>query len=218
MKKMGALAYSAEGGTASMESMKQLLAAAATEHISTCYTNYSIPFGGVDFTADMLAVQSAGCDGITGSFVDASNVALAQAVKNAGLHIVAYFGLTAYDEDIVNSATARDALDGDYIGGGINFTTPNGPVNTMLAALKKYDKAYPGGIPDLGLYASYIQADLMIKGLQLAEPSLTRAAFITNLRKVGNSSAGGILPSRSLSNTLAQSVCYPKRFAPQYFS
>jgi hypothetical protein len=80
------------------------------------------------------------------------------------------------------------------VGSGINFTTPNAATQGMLDALKKYDPHYKGGLPDFGLYGSYLAADLMIKGLQVAGPNPTRASFIQDLRQVTDYTAGGILP------------------------
>ncbi len=195
VKKMAALSYNASGGTADMDSLMELLAAGVKEGIKNCYFNDSTPFGGANFTSIMLGVHSAGCDGVTCGFVLSSDVACTQAIHNAGLDVVNYLGSPAYAQSVLTSATARDALQGTYISGVINFTTPNAAVDTMLGALKKYDKTYPGGIPDLGLYNSYLEADLMIKGLQLAGNSPSRSAFIKNLREVGDYTAGGILPS-----------------------
>ncbi|HLG68111.1 MAG TPA: ABC transporter substrate-binding protein [Acidimicrobiales bacterium] len=180
---------------ASIDSVKLLFGAAQrVGGISQCYTNYSIPFGGVDFTASTLQIKSAGCNGVVGSFVDASDVALAQAVKNAGIAAKQLY-FTGYDEDVLTNPTAARAFDGVYVTSGINFTTPNGPTRAMLATLRKYDKSYTGGIPDLGLYGSYLAADNLIKGLQMAGRNLTSAAVIAKLRTLKSYNAGGILPS-----------------------
>jgi hypothetical protein len=56
-------------------------------------------------------------------------------------------------------------VDGTYEEGAANFSQPNPATKAMLATLTKYDKSYSGGIPDLGLYGSWLSADLMIKGL-----------------------------------------------------
>ena len=61
---------------ASQDSVKLLYGAIKkVGGISSCYTNYSIPFGAVDFTAAALQIKSAGCNGVVGSFVDDSDVA-----------------------------------------------------------------------------------------------------------------------------------------------
>jgi hypothetical protein len=66
----------------------------------------------------------------------------------------------------------------------------------MYSNLEKYDSSYKAGtMPDFGLWGSYIAADLMIKGRQGAGANPSRQSFITNLRKVTNYDAGGLLPS-----------------------
>ena len=181
---------------ASIDSIKLVYAAVQKiGGISTCYQNYSVPFGAVDFTAAALQLKAAGCNGIMGSFVDASDVALSQAVKNGGIQAQQLY-FTGYDEDVLTDPAARNAFQNVYAeSAGPNFTTPNEPTKAMVATLTKYDPGYKGGIPDLGLWGSYIAADLMIKGLELAGPNPTRAAFISNLRNLTSYNAEGILPT-----------------------
>ena len=141
-------------------------------------------------------MKQAGCDTVIGSFVDASDIALSQAVKNAGIKAKQIY-FTGYDQNVLGGPSAGAAADGDYFSAGINFTTPNAATQAMLNALKKYDPNYKGGIPDYGLYGTYLAADLMIKGLELAGRNPTRAAFTRNLRKVKSYDAGGILPGNT---------------------
>jgi len=162
--------------------------------VNKCLENFTVPFGGVDFTATALQIKSSGCNAVVGSFVDASDVALAQAVKNAGITAQQVY-FTGYDQGVLDSASARAALSGTYEEGAANFSQPNTATKAMLASLTKYDTSYTGGIPDLGLYGSWFSADLMIKGLLLAGANPTRAGFISKLRKVTSYNAEGILPT-----------------------
>jgi branched-chain amino acid transport system substrate-binding protein len=62
--------------------------------------------------------------------------------------------------------------------------------------MQKYSSAFAGdNIPIFGEYTGYLSADLMATGLQDAGVNPTRQSFITNLRKVTDYTAGGILPS-----------------------
>jgi branched-chain amino acid transport system substrate-binding protein len=195
--KMAGLGYGV--GFSSPESIRATFAGGAPLGVTNCYANYSVPFGGVDFTAAVLSIKNAGCNGVVGSFVDTSDVALSQAVKNAGLNAKQLY-FTAYDQSVLDSASAKAALDGDYFRAQINFTTPNAATQAMLNTLKKYDTAYKGGIPDFGLYVAYLGADLTIKGLQLAGKNPSAASIMSHLRKLKSYNGGGILPSP---NTLA---------------
>ena len=63
----------------SKASIKVIYEGASQSGVSNCYANYSVPFGGVDFTADVLSVKNAGCNVVVGSFVDSSDEAMATA-------------------------------------------------------------------------------------------------------------------------------------------
>ena len=183
--------------------------------VAQCYKNFSVPFGGVDFTADVLQIKTAGCNGVVGSFVDSSDIALAQAVKNAGIKAKQMY-FTGYDQQVLDSPTARAALNGTYELASINFTTPNAAVKNMIATVKKYDPSYTGGIMDLGLYGSYVSADLMIKGLQMAGKNLSQANFISKLRTLKSYDAGGILPSGTPMSGFGTAAIVPKTLCGYY--
>jgi branched-chain amino acid transport system substrate-binding protein len=191
--KLSSLAYGIS--PSATDAAAATVASATAAGIKNCYSNYSVPFGAVDFTADVLAIKSNGCNGVQAPLVDASDVALATAVKQGGVKAKQLY-YTGYSTDVAENSTSAAAFDGNYVEAGINFTTPSAPVTSMLNAFKKYDPSYSASdIPDLGLYGSYIAVDLMIKGLQVAGKNPTRSSFIKNLRQVSSYNAGGILPS-----------------------
>jgi len=159
--------------------------------ISNCYSNTSIPFGDVAFTAVALQIKAAGCNGVVGVSSLATDIALSSAVKQAGLHLKQLY-YTAYDQSLLSQPAALAAMQGDYTTASINVTSPNAPTKLFLNRLKKYT-AWPGGIPSLNLSAGYESADLMIYGLKLAGPNPTRKTFISKLRKVSSYTAGGLL-------------------------
>jgi branched-chain amino acid transport system substrate-binding protein len=216
---IGVTKYAGLGYGISPSSQNSILAAFASAKpfgITQCYLNQSVPFGGVDFTAATLQIKSAGCNGVTGSFVDDSDVALAGAVKADGINAKQLY-FTGYDEDILKSPSAEAAFNGAYVSAGINFTTPNAATTAMLKTLKKYDPSYGGGIPDFGLYGSYLSADLAIKGLEVAGSNPTRSSFITNLRKVSSYNAEGILPNTETFQHFGTVNMFPKT-ACDYFA
>ncbi len=183
--------------------------------IKQCYLNNSVPFGGVDFTADALQIKNAGCNGVTGSFVDNSDIALSAAVKQAGIDAKQVY-FTGYDEDVLSSPSTRAAFDGSYAQATVDFNPPNKATQAMVATLKKYDPSYKGGIPDFGLLGSYISTDLAIKGLQLAGKNPTPASFISHLRKLGSYDAGGILPSPVTFKGFGTPAMFPKTSCTYY--
>lgn len=190
--KLAGLAYGIS--PSSQDSIKATFASAALHGISKCYANYSVPVGGVDFTADALAIKSSGCDGVVGSFVDSSDVGLSTAVEQGGINAKQLY-FTGYDQNTLATPAATRAFEGNYFSNNILWDTSNPAVAQMFSALEKYDSSYKAGsLPDFGLYGSYISTDLMIKGLQEAGTNPTRQSFIANLRKITNYTASGLLP------------------------
>ena len=126
--KVAGLAYGIS--QSSKQSIVAMFTGAKGGGATNCYQNFSVPFGGVDFTADTLQIKTAGCNGVVGSFVDSSDIALAQQVKNAGIKAKQIY-FTGYDEDVLQSASARAAANGDYFPSAINFTTPNAATQAM---------------------------------------------------------------------------------------
>ncbi len=180
----------------STASIKVIYEGASQNGLSDCYANYSVPFGGVDFTADVLQVKAAGCDSVIGSFVDSSDQALAAAVNNAGLNNVKKLWFTGYDSNSLSTAATRATFQDSYFQNPIIWDANIPPVGAMLANLAKYDPSFHAGdLPDFGTWGSYIATDLMIKGLQLAGQNPTRQSFISHLRQVSAYNAGGVLPS-----------------------
>jgi branched-chain amino acid transport system substrate-binding protein len=192
--KLAGLSY--DDSPSSQSSIKAAFTGGATNGISNCYNNSSVPFGGVDFTSDVLSIKSAGCNGVVGSFVDASDVALSTALGQAGLKTKQLY-YTGYDQDTLSSSGAKAAFNGDYFSNDVLFDPTTVPaVATMFANLAKYDPKYKAGdLPDFGAAGSYMAADLMVTGLKDAGQNPTRKSFISNLRTVTSYTAGGLLAS-----------------------
>jgi branched-chain amino acid transport system substrate-binding protein len=215
VKKMASLAYGFS--PSATQSVKDGIYANGLSGVANCYENLTVPFGSEDFTADVLQIQKDRCDAVSTAFVDASDVALAQAIKNADLKLKVVVLSEGYDNNVLDSATARASIDGDYFPAAINFTTPNAGTKVMLNALTKYDHSYKkGGIPDLGIYGSYIGTDLMIFGLEHAGKNITRASFIKNLRKVSSYDAGGLLSSALTFQHFGTAGMLPKKTCSSY--
>jgi branched-chain amino acid transport system substrate-binding protein len=203
---MAGFAYGiSPSSTASIKQQQKSVLAAG---LKAGYTNLSVPFGGVDFTADVLAMKSAGVNGYACSCVESSDLALATAAKQGGLSAKGLF-YTGYSQSTLSDPTAAAAAQNQY------FTTVTVPyelhqpgTNAILANLKTYDPSYTGGDPDYGLQGGYLSAQLMIKGLQVAGQNPTRASFINGMHGVTSYDDNGVLPS-PVNFSLAQFGQYP---------
>jgi branched-chain amino acid transport system substrate-binding protein len=160
--------------------------------IKQCYNNTSVPLGAVNFTAIALQVKSANCDGVVGTTTVQSTISMSQALKDAGVTAKQFY-YEGYSQVSVDQPPTMRSYDGDYFGVTVPLVqTPNAATTTMLQALKQW-AGYTAGIPDAA--ATYEVADLMVTGLKMAGSNPTRTAFITNLHKVDNYTANGLLLS-----------------------
>jgi branched-chain amino acid transport system substrate-binding protein len=160
------------------------------------YVNDSIQFGSVDVTAIALAMKSAGVDSTEMAMDANTNLAIITAAKQAGLNMKAPILATGYGQALLDDSTAAQAAQGAYF---LNLTQPvelgTPATQQFVSALKTY--GHYTGIPGFDVTEGWLAADLMIKGLELAGQNPTRNSFITNLRKVADYTANGLLASPS---------------------
>jgi branched-chain amino acid transport system substrate-binding protein len=152
-----------------------------------------VPIGGVNFTAYALSFKTDGCDTAECACVLSSSLAMATALKQAGLSKTKIIFAAGPSQDIYQSAADEAAANGAYFLGETSSPTySNAAGKAYLASLKKYDSTYKGGLPDLGEAQGWPIANLMVEGLTVAGKNPTRHSFITNLRKVTNWTDSGL--------------------------
>lgn len=168
--------------------------AAPAVGIKAGYVNASISFGTVAVTPIALAMKSTGVDSAYMVMDANTNLAIITAAKQTGVNLKAPILATGYGQALLDDPTAAQASQGAFF---LNQTEPvelNTPATQQFVnALKTY--ASYTGIPGFDYTQGWLAADLMIKGLQQAGQNPTRQAFITNLSKVTNYDANGLLAS-----------------------
>lgn len=198
MKKFGGTAAAAVGygiSPSSSQSAKNFVAAAQHAGLKNSYINTSIPFGGVDFTAAALAIKNSHADTVYGSMDNNSNFALMQAVKNTNANVKIFTFPTGLQPDVVNSPS-WPGIQGAYFSTTFTPTQLNTPATKAFQdALQKYQGVATSDFPSFDVYESWLGADLMIKGLELAGKNPTRSGIITMLRGLKNYNGGGLLPT-----------------------
>jgi branched-chain amino acid transport system substrate-binding protein len=154
----------------------------------------SIPFGSVAMTTPALVAKQKGCNAFYAGLDDNSNFALATALKQDGVKPKVVVFPTGFEPSVVGSP-AWDSLQGGYFDTTFRpFQLPNAGTKAMQAALEKYGNFSPSQFPTFDQYESWLGADLMIKGLEMAGPNPTHASVIHALRNLKSYDANGILP------------------------
>ncbi len=154
----------------------------------------TLPFGSVNFTSTALVAKQHHVDALFPTMIDASNFALAQALEQAGVKLKAAVFATGYDPSVVNSPAWRSLRGDEFLSIFRPFSVPDAGTRQMAAALQKYQHFSKAQFPTLFQYETWAGADLMIRGLQMAGTSPTRAAVIHELRSIKNYSVNGLLP------------------------
>jgi branched-chain amino acid transport system substrate-binding protein len=183
----------------------------------------TVPFGGVDFTAEALVAKKDGVNAISPAMDANSNYALATALQQAGVKVKAAIYATGYEPDVIHSSDWKVLQGGYFLSLFRPWDLPNTATQQMQAAMEKYAHFTKTDFPNFGQYESWAGADLMIKGLQLAGANPTRAAVIKDLRGLKSYNAGGLLPvsfnySTDFGHNPAQTCAWVMKAVPNGFT
>lgn len=178
----------------SSESAKAFTYAARKFGLKVGYLDTGLPYGTVNATSIALELKSNHVEGMYLPLDDNTNFAILTSAKQAGAPLRVTVSATGYGQALLDDSAAVPAAQGVY------FPTVGEPVELHTAATKLLQSAlakygHLTGVPDFSAYEGWASADLMIKGLQLAGKTATRASIIKNLRKVTSYNAGGLLPT-----------------------
>jgi branched-chain amino acid transport system substrate-binding protein len=190
IKKLAQVGYEIPSVT---DAANQTFQLAAQIGISKCYNNNTISFGANDFTAVVLAIKAAGCDGVYVPMLLTSEIAVAQELKSTGADAKLVSPSVAYDDNVLNDPNALSALSGDYTAAEVDLTDPSPPSQVMVANLKKYT-GYTSKIANLNTVFAYLAADVLVKGIEMAAADPTTSSIISSLRTVTGYNGEGILP------------------------
>jgi branched-chain amino acid transport system substrate-binding protein len=184
----------------------------SAEGLKKAYLNTSVPLTDVSIVPLALQIKTAGPDALYLPLAESTNLAILQAVKQAGFTPKVAISATGYSQALLNDkSTVQDAQ-------GVYFETPGTPVElktpattAFQAALAQY--AHYSGVPGYDWYQGWASTDLMLYGLKLAGKNPTRAGFINALHNVTNYNVGGLEPSVNLTLTqfgkTASPICIP---------
>ena len=154
----------------------------------------SIPFGSVAMTTPALVAKQKGCNAYYAGLDDNSNIALATALEQAGVKPKVLLFPTGYEPSLVHSPSWA-AVQGGYFDSEFHpFQLPDAGTRRMQSALEQYQHFTSSQFPTFSQYESWLGADLMIKGLEMAGQNPTHAGVIHALRGLKSYNGNGLLP------------------------
>jgi len=154
----------------------------------------AIPFGSVAMTTPALTAKQKGCNAYYAGLDDNSNDALATALQQEGVKPKVMVFPTGYESSAIGTPAWKSVQGGYFETEFRPFSLPNAGTQQMQSALEKYAHFSSKEFPSFSQYESWLGADLMIKGLQLAGPNPTHASVISALRKIKSYNGNGLLP------------------------
>ena len=165
-----------------------------------------------DLNPTVLQMKNLGCNGVEVLSVLSTCITLANDLKQADLKIKLVCA-SSYDQSLLDQPSALAAMQDTYTGTPIFNVVGNDlppAVKLFLSRLKKYTN-FAGGIPGQNVDYTYMSADAMIKGLELAGPNPTRKAFISDMRKVSNYTVEGLVTTPMIFTHFGTLGMFPKK-------
>ncbi len=186
-----------------------IFAQAKSAGVSKCL-DALLPSSG-NLNPTILQIKKLGCNGVEVLSVLSTCTTVAEDLKQANVNAKLVCA-TSYDQSLLNQPAALAAMQGTYTTAAINVLAKNPPppVKLFLDRLKKYT-SFAGGIPSGNIENSYLSADVMINGLEHAGANPSRSAFISNLRKVSNYTAEGLLSTPIIFSHFGTLGMFPKK-------
>jgi len=154
----------------------------------------TVPFGGVDFTAEALLAKKYHVNAVLPTMDENSNFALVTALDQAGVKLKAVLLSTGYEPSIVHSPEWSSLQGVYFLSLARPFSLPNAGTEQMAAALTRYVHFTKSDFPSYGQDLSWLGCDLMIEGLQRAGQNPSRAGVVKALRGIKSYNGNGLLP------------------------
>lgn len=168
------------------------LKAAGTVGVQTVLTDLSPAPTTTDFTSDALKIKSSGAQSVYTAMGLASNLALASALNQQGVHLPGQvYGASVYEASVLSSPS-ESALEGAYIQYWF------APVELESSATKAYtstlDKYAPGTFGGEYETIGYVGADLLIHGISSAQGTVSASSVGTAIGGTSDYTGAGLIP------------------------
>jgi len=185
-KKVGLLAYNVPQSTDCAEGVEASFDTYPTAKVE--FVDKSLAFGVSDLSAQVAQMKEDGVELVLACMDNNGTLTLAREMRLQGLDAVQYL-LNGYNQDSLDEN--GEFLEGSY---AITFFTPFEvkPKPQGLKLFNKWMKKADAERNENSL-AGWINADLLVTGLELAGPEFTQATVIEEINKLTDYDAKGLL-------------------------
>ena len=212
------VAVLAGGAAASVNFARQIVETLPAYGLTLVYENLDEPLGQTDYSFDAKAMLRARVDTLVTGLDTFSNIDVYKAAAAIGLHFRLGMLPAGYDTRLADAYGS--VLDGAYV--AIDWRPFELPVPAQQKFKTEMAAVAPSVFPGQLAMVGWLSADTFIRGLEAAGGACpTRTAFISNLRKVKDYTADGLLPPTNFSTVFGQMpLCYweleihPNGFTP----
>jgi branched-chain amino acid transport system substrate-binding protein len=175
-KNVAVLGYGiSPSSTASAENFAKYVVKGAG--LKAAYVNTSVDFGTTEVGPLILGMKGANVDSVYLPLVASTNFAVLRTAQQNGVNFKVAILLTGYGQPLLDDPVSST------LGPNVLFDVGLAPVELKTPATKQFQadlKKYNDytGVPDLGQYTGYVDADLFIEGLKATGKNVTRQGFI----------------------------------------
>jgi len=170
---------------------KNAEASAKAQGIAVPYINLTIPFTQTGFDAIAQSLKGANIDCLYSEMLDPENLSLLAAVKAAGISTkVTVLDAQPTAADLQNPQNKTDAQNASAYGPFYPPGANNAGTKALTSALATYE--HQTTPYDENEAFGWMSAAGIVAGLQAAGKNLTRADYMSSLRKVSGFNAGGL--------------------------
>ncbi len=198
---VGAVGYGIVPSAA--DSAKGTAVSAEAAGLRAGYINAQFPLGSTNVGPIVLAMKSAGIDGLNILLQQNTAFAITTALSQQGVHLKAALLSDGYGQALLSAGPgAIQAAQNAY------FEVGWEPVEMHTAATKKFQSYLRGagfdGGPGLPEYLAYTSFDALVKGLRAAGSNPTHASLISAMLKMSSYDGAGLFGGHTVGFEMSQ--------------
>jgi ABC-type branched-subunit amino acid transport system substrate-binding protein len=188
----------------SKENAEANAASAKNAGMKVGYENINLPLGTTDVGPVVLAMKSAGVDGLDTSIIANSSFAIAEGLTQQGVKLKMVLLPNGYGGDLAAGGPAAErSAEGDYFG------VAEEPAELHTAATEQFQsalKTYAGvtGDPTFAEYNGYLAIDALEAGLKAGGVNQSQSQFINTMLNMKGFDGRGLWGGRTESFAMAQ--------------